>query len=91
MVKAKRLPMDAPIRCSLVKDDAVSSAGASENLQRIAMHPADAYVAFAKMSDDGLSDAEIAVRFSITPQTVQKRLRLGRLSRNSLTPCAPTA
>jgi ParB family chromosome partitioning protein len=44
------------------------------------MHPADAYAAFAKMSDDGLSDAEIAVRFSITPQTVQKRLRLGRLS-----------
>jgi ParB family transcriptional regulator, chromosome partitioning protein len=80
LVKAKRLPKDAPIRCSLVKNEAVTSAGASENLQRIAMHPADAYAAFAKMSDDGLSDAEIAVRFSITPQTVQKRLRLGRLS-----------
>lgn len=80
LVKAKRLPKDAPIRCSLVKNEAVTSAGASENLQRIAMHPADAYAAFAKMSDDGLSDAEIAVRFSITPQTVQKRLRLGRVS-----------
>jgi ParB family chromosome partitioning protein len=80
LIKAKRLPKDAPIRCFLVKDEAVTSAGASENLQRIAVHPADAYVAFARMSDDGLSDAEIAVRFSITPLAVQKRLRLGRLS-----------
>jgi len=80
LVKAKRLAKDAPVRCSLIRTEAVASAGASENLQRIAMHPADAYAAFARMSNDGLSDAEIAVRFGITPATVQKRLRLGRLS-----------
>jgi ParB family chromosome partitioning protein len=32
------------------------------------------------MSDEGLCDAEIAVRFGLSPATVQKRLRLGRLS-----------
>jgi ParB family chromosome partitioning protein len=80
MVKDKRLAKNAPIRCAHVAPEAVTSAGLAENQHRIAMHPADAYVAFAKMADDGLSENDIAVRFGISPLTVQKRLRLGRLS-----------
>ena len=80
MVKDKRLAKNAPIRCAHVAPEAVTSAGLAENQHRIAMHPADAYVAFARLADDGLSENDIAVRFGISPLTVQKRLRLGRLS-----------
>jgi ParB family transcriptional regulator, chromosome partitioning protein len=80
LVKTKRLAKNAPIACALVAADAVTSAGLAENQHRIAMHPADGYAAFAKMADDGLSENDIAVRFGISAVTVQKRLRLGRLS-----------
>lgn len=80
MVKDKRLAKNAPIRCAHVAPEAVTSAGLAENQHRIAMHPADAYVAFAKMADDGLGENDIAVRFGISVLTVQRRLRLGRLS-----------
>jgi ParB family chromosome partitioning protein len=80
LAKKKRLAKDEPVPCYRVKPEAATSAGMAENLQRVAMHPADQYINFARMSDEGLSDAEIAVRFGIAPTTVQKRLRLGRLS-----------
>jgi len=80
LVKKQRLARDEPVTCFAVKPAALTSAGLAENLQRVPMHPADAYVAFARMSGEGLCDAEIAVRFGISPTTVQKRLRLGRLS-----------
>jgi len=80
LVKSKRLAKNAPIACAVIASDATTSAGLAENQHRIAMHPADAYVAFAKMADDGLSEHEIAVRFGISVLTVQKRLRLGKLS-----------
>lgn len=80
LVKAKRLAKTAPISCAPVADDAVTSAGAAENLHRLPMHPADAWVAFARMHDEGKTENEIAVRFGVTVQTVQKRMRLGRLS-----------
>lgn len=80
LVKDKRLAKNAPIPCAPVAPEAVTSAGLAENQHRIAMHPADAYVAFAKMADDGLGENDIAVRFGISVLTVQRRLRLGRLS-----------
>jgi ParB family chromosome partitioning protein len=80
LVKKQRLAKDEPVTCFAVKPAALTSAGLAENLHRLAMHPADAYVAFARMSGEGLCDAEIAVRFGLSPSTVQKRLRLGRLS-----------
>jgi ParB family chromosome partitioning protein len=80
LVKKQRLARDEPVTCFAVKPAALTSAGLAENLQRVPMHPADAYVAFARMSGEGLCDAEIAVRFGLSPSTVQKRLRLGRLS-----------
>ena len=80
LVKKQRLAKDEPVTCFAVKPAALTSAGLAENLQRVPMHPADAYVAFARMSGEGLCDAEIAVRFGLSPTTVQKRLRLGRLS-----------
>jgi ParB family chromosome partitioning protein len=63
LVKKKRLAKDEPVTCFAVKPAALTSAGLAENLHRLAMHPADAYVAFARMSGEGLCDAEIAVRF----------------------------
>ena len=80
LAKDKRLAKNAPIRCARVASEAVTSAGLAENQHRIAMHPADAYAAFAKMADEGLGEKDIAVRFGISVLTVQRRLRLGRLS-----------
>ena len=41
------------------------------------MHPADQVEAFAKLSGDGATVAEIAARFGVSERTVERRLRLG--------------
>ncbi len=81
LVSQKRLPKNAPIPCNLRPAGAVTSASAAENMHRVAMHPAEQFAAFARMADeDGLTENEIATRFGVSVLTVQRRLRLGRLS-----------
>lgn len=80
LVKTKRLGKTAPIPCQIIAEEAATGAGLAENLHRVSMHPADAYEAFARMADSGRTDEEIAARFGISALTVQKRMKLGRLS-----------
>lgn len=57
----------------------------AENIQRVAMHPADEYIAFAVIYDrtEGLHDdkvAHVARRFGKSLTAVEQRLRLGKLA-----------
>ena len=69
---------DHPVPC-LVKSGDVEPGEISlaENVIRIAMHPADQVVAFAKLTEAGQSVAAIASRFGMSERLVEQRLRLG--------------
>lgn len=50
----------------------------AENLHRAAMHPADEFVAFAHVIDQGADIAGVAERFGVTEKHVRQRLKLGK-------------
>ena len=60
LVKNKQLPTTVNLPC-LVKDaSAATELSLSENIMRQAMHPADEFLAFQAMIDDGLTQTDIA-------------------------------
>ena len=72
---------DHPVPCQ-VRSGEVEPAELSlaENVVRIAMHPADQVVAFAKLADAGQTVAAIAARFGVSERTVEQRLSLGHVA-----------
>ena len=81
LVKQKRLAKDAPVRC-LIIDSAEDAQEISlvENVQRLAMHPDDQFVAFQALIDKGSTVEEVAARFGVTPHVVARRLKLAAVS-----------
>jgi ParB family chromosome partitioning protein len=74
------LPADFPVACELVSAEDAHELSLVENSVREAMHPADQFEAWAKLTDEGLSVADIAARFGIREELVRQRLKLGRVS-----------
>jgi ParB family chromosome partitioning protein len=58
---------------------------ASENLGRIQHHPADEFIAFAKLAKQGRSVAQIATAMGVSTLTVERRLALGKLAPRFIT------
>ena len=52
----------------------------SENIVRIARHPADQVIGFTKLANAGLSVAAIAARCGTSERRVEHRLRLGNVA-----------
>ena len=72
------LDADHPVPCRVT--GAAENAGElslAENVVRVAMHPADQVVAFAKLSSSGVSVSAIAARFGVAERLVEQRLSLG--------------
>jgi len=82
LTERKRLAVNAPIPCRRVADENAIDTSLAENEDRKALHPADAYEAFAALHKDGkgLGIEEIAARFSVAAHAVRQRLRLGTVS-----------
>lgn len=77
----ERIDADCAIECRFAGDDAsAAELSLAENVVRVAMHPADEFEAFRDLIDKGATAAAIASRFGVSERTVEKRLRLGRLS-----------
>lgn len=75
------LSADHLVPCSLLPSSVNAlEASLAENILREAMHPADQFEAFRDLIDSGASVPDIAARFGIAESTVQKRLRLARVS-----------
>ena len=75
-----RLPavlLDVP--CKVVELGNAVEAGLSANIIRMAMHPADEFVAFKRLADEGSSTAEIAKRFGKTARYIDQRLQLANV------------
>ena len=69
-----------PVPC-LVREPAASLENSlMENTIRAAMHPADEFVAMAKMIDAGAMIDDVAKHFGVSERHVKQRLRLGKLA-----------
>lgn len=80
LVKQKRLNKTAPVPCVVREDGILEEDSLAENVQRVSLHPLDAFRAFQSLKDQGLGEEEIAARFFVTPQIVKQRLKLASVS-----------
>jgi ParB family chromosome partitioning protein len=67
------------VPCKIVDADNAVEAGLSANIIRMAMHPADEFVAFKRLVDDGNTVDEIATRFGKSPRYIAQRLKLANV------------
>ena len=77
LAKAGALSSDHPIPCRIAQHENLEELSLAENVVRIAMHPADQVVSFARLMRKGASVGTIAARFGVSERTVEQRLRLG--------------
>lgn len=70
------LPLDAQVECKLVDQSRAVEVSAAENSGREEMHVADQIETFASLIATGLTEKQVAVRFGVSPLTVQRRLTL---------------
>ncbi|NKB55100.1 MAG: hypothetical protein GKS00_02085 [Alphaproteobacteria bacterium] len=77
--KAGKLPKTYKAPC-VVRTDDPKEMSVAENVQRVAMHPADEFEAFAQMIDAGQSVADVAQRFGYTEVHIRQRLKLGKVA-----------
>ncbi len=69
-----------PVPVLIVPADKALIASLSENCFHIPMHPADEYVAFAKLIGQGKSVEDVAAAFGVTPLVVKRRMKLATVS-----------
>lgn len=74
------LAPDFPVPCNVLEAGESIEASLHENVAREAMHPADAFEAFAQLVAQGMSPPEIAARFGYPERTVQQRLKLSKVA-----------
>ncbi|MDR6820950.1 ParB/RepB/Spo0J family partition protein [Neorhizobium sp. 2083] len=81
LAKEGLLAKDAGVPC-LVHDDTDDAAEISlvENTVRLAMHPDDQFQAFFDLVEKGMGIEDVAACFGVTPQVVERRLKLAKVS-----------
>jgi len=76
-----RWPATQPVECKLYASEQAVQVSLAENSAREALHPADQMEAFRQLIEqEGLTIAQVADRFGVTPLTVERRLKLARLA-----------
>jgi ParB family chromosome partitioning protein len=82
LAKRGRIAKDHPVACLVKPRDKTQALEVSlaENFERAPLHPADQFEAFARLAGQGLSAAEIGVRFGVTSKFVEQRLKLASVS-----------
>ena len=75
-----RLPRSHEVLCELVAAERALEVSLAENSGREPMHPADEFEAFKQLIDEGKGIEDVAVRFGVSPLTVQRRLKLAGVS-----------
>lgn len=79
------LPRAYEVPCELVPPERALEVSLAENSGREPMHPADEFEAFQRLIHEGKGIEDVAVRFGVSPLTVQRRLKLAALSPKLLT------
>lgn len=75
-----RWPADRPVWAKRVSHKVARLVSLSENSFREDMHPADEFVAFRDLRNEGFSEAAIAASFRVTPAVVRGRMRLANVA-----------
>lgn len=79
--KRKEIRKNHLVRCWLDTENDPAEVSLDENVTRENMHPADQFERFHELSrDKGWGAEEIGARFGVSPDVVQRRLRLGAVS-----------
>jgi ParB family transcriptional regulator, chromosome partitioning protein len=81
LARQAEIPTDYPVPCMIKTDpDAITEISLAENVQHESMHPADEFVAFARLVEQGESLEDVAAKFGVARSVVEKRLKLGRVA-----------
>jgi ParB family chromosome partitioning protein len=81
LAQSGRWPASHPVECKLYAQSQALQVSLAENSGREGMHPADQMEAFKRLIDhENLTVAQVASRFGVSPLTVERRLKLARLS-----------
>lgn len=80
LVEQGKLAKDAQVECKIKADGSATEISLMENISREDMHPADQFVAFNKLAEEGKSIADIAARFGTSDMIVRRRLALAKVS-----------
>lgn len=80
LVADKVLQEDYEVPCRLIDGTQALTASLAENAIREPMHPADEFIAFRDMIEQGKSIDDVSARFGVTPLVVQRRLKLANVS-----------
>lgn len=79
LVEQKRVPPDFPVPCLVTTKDRAIAISLAENSGRLALHPADEFVAFRDLVNQGRSIEDVAATYHVKPIVVQRRLRLANV------------
>ncbi|MGP1354559.1 MAG: ParB/RepB/Spo0J family partition protein [Parasphingopyxis sp.] len=77
--KQERLPKGFKVPLSICTKDEAIELSLAENQSRDDMHPADAIEAYGKLAADGMTSDDIAARFGVVPDHVNRILSLAGL------------
>lgn len=78
--RQKKLAKDFPVPCHVLDDQDAQEISLAENTVRRAMHPADQFIAFQGLVEQGKGVEEIAARFGASVAVVRQRLKLASVS-----------
>ena len=80
LLSEEKITLDYAVPVLLKERNNATVASLVENFHREPMHPIDQFKSFCKLSDEGLSVTEIALRLGILETHVRQRLALGSAS-----------
>lgn len=82
LLKAKRITKkyEVPVAIRNETDAEALETSLMSNIVRLPMHPVEQHEVFARLTEGGTTDAEIAARFGIAERTVRQHKALGRLA-----------
>jgi ParB family transcriptional regulator, chromosome partitioning protein len=81
LAKQKKVPKTFAVPCLVVDPAAATETSLAENTIRVAMHPADQFIAFHDLVlQSGLGIDDVAARFGVSPLFVRQRLKLANVA-----------
>jgi ParB family transcriptional regulator, chromosome partitioning protein len=81
LAKQEKVPKTFAVPCLVVDPATATETSLAENTIRVAMHPADQFIAFHDLVvQTGLGIDDVAARFGVSPLFVRQRLKLANVA-----------
>jgi ParB family chromosome partitioning protein len=79
LLERKEIDEGYEVVCRLVNGDALA-VSLAENLNRLPMHYADQFAAFAELIENGKTIEQVSAAFGVSETVIRKRLKLGKVA-----------